>query len=580
MATITVVMHDGNQVKLPESSFIFQGGQGSIYGVGKRVFKVYTDTKANYDWVERKVQALAPLGKNPLIVAPTGILRNPAGKIIGYHMPLQKGDSLVSLYPNSAWQKLGLTEKDAADISLRLREIVAFAHSNKALLIDGNEMNYLVENKLPHAIDVDSWQIGEFKATAIMASIRDYHAKEFTELTDWFAWGIVTFQLFTGLHPYRGKHPSFKPGQMQERMERNLSLFDKDVSTPPFMRPLDTIPKNLLAWYRDVFQEGKRTPPPDEKSYKEAPAIPTPAATTLRTVQTSSGSITYTKVCEAPSDIVTLLTGRVLVLTDGVYRLIGDKPKLAYKFKVPGHHSVVVTKEGNLVILEPMLPAALNFWVVVVPPNGQVYNSSCPLSIREHFVSGNRVFGVQEGGSGLLELEILVLPNFSAIVGVKSTWGAMVNSLKYDDLTGFGVYFVVGGTAVLVAPQETGLISFVVPQLNQKRIVTIWGHGTFFTCVTLERDGTYQKHEFFFDAGGVTKYWQSPTDSSQLNVAVTSKGAVATIPTDGELVLFTADSTNVRKVSDSKLSLGSPLVFVDGKMSMIEGRYLWDISLK
>jgi hypothetical protein len=107
---------------------------------------------------------------------------------------------------------------------------------------------------------VDSYQTRGFPATAILDSVRDRHATGFSEATDWFAFAVVSFQMFVGIHPYKGKHPTLL--NLNARMQANVSVFHPQVTLPQVCYPFDVIPPVFRDWYRAVFEEGERTPPP------------------------------------------------------------------------------------------------------------------------------------------------------------------------------------------------------------------------------------------------------------------------------------------------------------------------------
>ena len=57
-----------------------------------------------------------------------------------------------------------------------------------------------------------------------------------------------------------GKHSSIK--DIDERMMKNISVLNKDVSIPPVCYDFSVIPPNYLKWYEAVLEHGKRLPPP------------------------------------------------------------------------------------------------------------------------------------------------------------------------------------------------------------------------------------------------------------------------------------------------------------------------------
>src|SRR5438874_2436139 len=83
-------------------------------------------------------------------------------------------------------------------------------------------------------------------------------------------------QLFTGFHPYRGKHPTLQ--DMDARMRHNVSVLNAEVRVPAACTPISAIPPNYLEWYRAVLEHGERSSPPDGP---RAPITVVPALSTF-----------------------------------------------------------------------------------------------------------------------------------------------------------------------------------------------------------------------------------------------------------------------------------------------------------
>jgi len=166
----------------------------------------------------------------------------------------------------------GVTPEALSRLVSEMRETLVAIHRAGVVVVDLNETNVVVDRHFSRAyfIDVDAWQVPGFRATAIMESIRDRSAPRglFSTATDWFSFAVVTFQLFVGVHPYRGVHPTI--GTMDERMRRNASVFDSRVRIPPSCAGLRALPSEWSAWYRAVLEHGARTPPP--RSQPTAPS--------------------------------------------------------------------------------------------------------------------------------------------------------------------------------------------------------------------------------------------------------------------------------------------------------------------
>lgn len=250
-------------VNLTQKDFVAAGGQGSVYAIGDTAFKVYTDPAGMMP--PGKIQELSVLPV-PMFSRPEHLLIDAKGKKVGYTTRFVKDAYvLCQLFPRSFRDREGLTHAKAFHLVEKMRSGFDLAHKAGILLIDPNEMNFLVDSKFATLtfIDTDSYQTRSYPATAIMESIRDRHMPHtmaFNEGTDWFSFAITSFQMLVGIHPYKGKHPTLKG--FDERMQANISVFNPDVSVPKVTYPLSTIPKEWRGWYEAVLERGDRCAPP------------------------------------------------------------------------------------------------------------------------------------------------------------------------------------------------------------------------------------------------------------------------------------------------------------------------------
>jgi hypothetical protein len=213
---------------------------------------------------ESKIQELKTI-TNKNIINPQDVLVDSKGKTIGYTMRFVKDTyTLCQMFPKAFKQRENISEKTTLQLVKYLRELIEHIHSKQILCVDLNEMNFLINNKFNEifAIDVDSYQTKSFPASALMESVRDRHAKnnQFNEGTDWFSFAITSFQMFIGIHPYKGKHDTYKT--LDERMIKNISVLNSNVSLPPVCLPLSVIPQNYIEWYTNVLEKGQRIAPP------------------------------------------------------------------------------------------------------------------------------------------------------------------------------------------------------------------------------------------------------------------------------------------------------------------------------
>ncbi len=247
---------------LTKSDFVASGGEGSVYRKGKTAFKIYTDPQRMIP--TSKIQELSVLTL-PNIIRPKDIIYDSKNNAVGYTMDYVTDTfALCQLFTKSFRDRFNIKPTAMTKLVNELRLLVSHVHSKDILIVDLNEMNFLVNDGFDEmfAIDCDSYQTKNHKATAIMESIRDRHSKTFSNETDWFSFAIISFQMFIGIHPYKGKHDKLKT--MDERMLKNVSVLNKKVSIPAVCYPFTNIPQSYLDYYKAVFEDGKRLPPPDE----------------------------------------------------------------------------------------------------------------------------------------------------------------------------------------------------------------------------------------------------------------------------------------------------------------------------
>ena len=250
------------KIDLAKSDYMAEGGEAIIYAKGDLVFRVYRDPSRVIPL--QKIEELAALERKE-ILRPLGYIKE-SGKIAGTFLKkAPKSCQLANLISSDYRGRHHVTQNQVLAIIEQLRELLSFIHEKGCLVPDGSEMNYLVEEqsyKTPYCIDVDSYQTPHFPATAILPLVKDYHAKKFSELTDWFSFGIVACSLLLGIHPFKGQHPRYKGKSAVERMRANASVFDRGVVLPPAAGKISDIPDSYREWFIQLFQEGKRSAAP------------------------------------------------------------------------------------------------------------------------------------------------------------------------------------------------------------------------------------------------------------------------------------------------------------------------------
>ena len=317
MSNIEVFINGGEPLTLTQKDFKAAGGEGRIFLKNSRAYKVYIDPSKMIP--TQKIKELAALDK-PYIFKPENLLMDRKGNVVGHDMrAIEKTIELTQVFPKAFRDREKVTHDQMRALVLKMQEGIEHVHSKGILLVDLNELNFLVDESPSdqvYFIDVNSYQTKSYPATVIMDSYRDWHAKKFDVNTDWYSFALVAAQLFVGIHPYRGKHPSFAndgdmTARLVKRMKANVSIFNPDVKVPHTVYPLDVIPQEYREWLTAVLDLGKRCPPPAFMS-----KVQVQAARVVRVLGSNHFKIDEAFVCL--KDIYYYENG-VALAQDGVY---------------------------------------------------------------------------------------------------------------------------------------------------------------------------------------------------------------------------------------------------------------------
>ena len=256
---------------MTSKDWVAEGGEGTIYVRGDTAYKICFPGKMV---PPGKIQELSLLTE-PFVIKPESIIVDEKDKDVGYTMKFLKSAdylALPTLFTNTFKTREGISDNQIMDLVVKFQNNIKYVHSKKILLVDLNEFNFLVRKDLEEIcfIDTNSYATASYPATAIMDSIRDWTTNRFSELTDWYSFAILSFQMLTGLHPFRsGSHPSYAHGSLDDKAKArslaNVSVLNPQTKFPKAAaRPFNIIPPFYLNWYEAIFEKGLRLPPPDK----------------------------------------------------------------------------------------------------------------------------------------------------------------------------------------------------------------------------------------------------------------------------------------------------------------------------
>ena len=546
------------QVRLhPQNDYIGQGGQAIIYKVSPTlVAKLYFDEAATQTANEPiltpavmqkgdmvgKLKTLMRL-KDDRIIRPQGLVQSTQGQPLGYTMAWVKGIGLPETFTNGFWKDNGWKGKEAVHMAESMRELIAYAHAQGALLVDGNPANYLAlqtpKGWQPRALDVDAWQIEKWPATAYHDLTRDPKAGTFSALTDWFGWGTVVCQLLLGVHPYGGRLSGFKPHDILGRMKAGKSIFHQGVALGSGVRDVNLMPKPLLSWMRDTYEGGRRELPP---SLYASQAPVTQPALVLRVVShPATGSLTYTKLLEVTGNpIQRLYPCGVVRLESGTLLSMATKKELGHAHSPKAQ---VVRQERGWLLADEVNGKLAFSWLTDTAPPQPISNLPVPYGALVQTSTGtsakaDRLFVATAGG--LQELKVTTFGT-RALLSYGPLWPALSDTTRWYE--GCGLQQTLGRMHVLLPYGPSHYTMLDVPELRGlKPLAAKAAFGTVMV-VTLNRQGDMQRLELTVTPDGKAyKALITPVTEADLNVTFRPDGSYRAIWEDG-----TFEARNTRK---------------------------------
>lgn len=577
-----VFIPQSGAITLTPADHIASGGEGAVYRKSGKVFKLYHDPlRAVACGIEEKIRLLASIN-HPNIVSPRSTVLDAKGAVIGFTMDFCQGQPIVKTFTNTWRDKNGFGVKESATLAENMRLAVAAVHDMKALMVDGNEMNYLVDGVNPKLIDVDSWQIGRFKATAIMPSIRDYSVSTFSELTDWYAWAIVTFQIFVGSHPYKGTHPDFRRGDMQARMQANVSVFDPRVQVNGAVRDLSSIPPGLRSWYEGVFQYGQREIPP---SVLASPISLAPKK--LRLIQSGAGTVRHALLLTLEFDVLHVARNAIAYgKKDGQWRAYDLSQRKALLL-TPSEierliaSSAALVRFGNQLAYLSLAPHQVNGRIVMGPGEPTPASGAMkPLLLDAKRLSGFKDTAyaiVDNQARGMVEIVLMEMGGKLLITAAKA-WPLSINATRF--FNGVCIFDALG-TPFVVIPEDGAVHTLNAGVLREVAIIDAFARNANFVVVTGidKKTGVMNRYTLLSDGHKLTIAEQVATDTADINFTITPRGIAVALNEDDYIDICNTKAYAAKQVKGSGLKADVRLFSVGDMICYVDGARIFHLSM-
>lgn len=558
----TVYVVGAGAVKLNQNDFIASGGEGEIYGKGDRVFKLYHDP-----------QKMIPQGKfdelltltEPHIVSPQDLLVSKSKVPIGFTMVWFKNNyPICKVFTNGFRRKSGFTEKDAVKLVENMQQLIDFVHSKDCLIVDFNDVNFLIDsNNLvqPMFIDVDSYKTPNYPPTAITPYAQDHHASQFSPLSDWFSFGIIAFQIFIGMHPFKGTHPRFNKGAVVDRLKANISAFNSEVSLPPAARSFDHIPSELRVWMEDMFEKGKRVPPP------------------MVAGRLQVAKPTYTKIKSSKYFTITLFKSFPEEIDFHFESMTQNVVKYGNTISV-GTRNFQLMHNDSEIVLEPNTMVPIEFTKDKFRLADNSVEVPLILNIDSLKVAHNTI--IAKAHEKLVDISIQNFGKYTA--SINNTWSVLPYATKL--YSGMALQNVLGVPYIWIPEVKKGTTQLIgefikVPELSGYKIISA-------KCIkNVAVIIGYKGHEY---SRFVLKHHKGKYEirivenvdyQNEINFTVLDKGVVVMLNENSEIEIFRAElgHNSVKAIEDDQIDQNCILTSNGSQVMFYKGKELYKLTM-
>jgi len=553
----------GKKVVLSDDEFLCKGGEGKIYLKSGIAYKIYHDPALMIP--QAKIQELSLLN-DPWIVKPLDLIFS-GKKIVGFTMKALQGNvyPLVKLFTNTFRDNNGITDDSTTELVENIKNKIHYVHSNGCLMVDGNELNYMVDKDFvtPYFIDVNSWQTKSFPATAIMPSIQDYLTKGFSVVTDWFSFGVVSFQLFIGIHPFKGTIDGYKKRDFEKRVKDSVSVLNPKVRIPNAARDFALIPSSYMDWYFKMFEKGQRIPPP---------ALPG-AAGIVQVVVTliqSTDNFEIIQLRDFKDEVLyhanffgnsVTKTKKKIYVNKADYKV---SPGVEMLYTVPDMVPVMVKIESGKIAFQTLDSTKVS-----------------PINLRcSHFMIVDNTLYLKNKGK-LLEMDFrlfgqTLVPSAKKVWRIETTSSQMFANVISQSILG-------DAFLVIPNPDKGHCYTIKTPELDEYKIIDAKYENR--VCVIIgHKDGQYDKLVLKFDESHKTHTTRliEDIDYMPINFVTLDNGVCIMINDDDSVEIFLnrIDKDDVKRIEDPDVDSTMKL-FKDGVTALFtKDNKLYSIKMK
>lgn len=266
-----VVTGSGELLTLKAADTLGVGGEGLVSKAKLRgqavAVKVYHTPSLERG---RKLQALLahrwtlPADR---VALPTDIVRDPTtGDIVGLVMPLFKApfEDMASLSNHKYRAAFQVDTAQVAKLFLDCLTTLKAIHADGAVVGDLSDLNTLFQGTVGLWLDTDTWQVEGFPCPVgteqflapELYGVNLADAPVFTRQHDYYALAVLAFKSLLLVHPYGGRHPTYKT--LLAQASHHAWVLGAGVTYPVRALPPEVLSDDLLHVFEGIFKDGQR----------------------------------------------------------------------------------------------------------------------------------------------------------------------------------------------------------------------------------------------------------------------------------------------------------------------------------
>ncbi len=522
------------------------GGEGTVYLLKDIAFKIYHESSK-----------MIPLGKfkelNAIkadnVIKPEELIYDERKNVIGYTMKaIYNTVSLSRIVTTDYQNSHNISHKDLIKIILNIKDTIANIHKNNCLVVDINDSNILVDHKLNvYFIDVDSYKTQNYPATALQDYAKDFTVKDykFSELSDWFSFGLLATKIWIGIHPFMGRWSKYKKREKQNTLEyrslNNISIFNEFV---------------------DIFEKGERKTPPNDlgEFFSSVDELILDEQNNINFKKLLTNKLPIIRVLQGFRNEV-ILSNNAIIFQNNITKLKENYTSIVFNSK--DEPLIFKINDKNQVESYNVVKQELNVYDQVLSDKIYAFNNQLYAVNYDNFMS-------------------LELINFGKeTLTIKSSFSIMPYSSQVFDSC---IYQNTMGKAFMYLIHDkdtTPLIKF--KELDGKKIVNA-KYKNNILVVNYKNNFNYTNIIFkvnqFFDKYKVI--YHEENDVSNINFTVNDKGVACYIPEDEKMFLFFNQFNNqaIRKIKDGNINLNMKLYSSHSNINVYINNEIYNITMK